>query len=144
MCHSGQSSKEPSNALKRPILGYSKKVQEYGAVDGAGGTFCLEPEPPEHFMRNGSHSRIWDVLPGVGVRPTQFFYGLASITGMWIRSRSPSNVPEVESKSSGHLIHTRSPSRSEYFPGLQSRSPSRNYPKFLIKLCGKIQNLVKL
>ena len=49
--------KEPPNASKRPILGHSKKVQECGAVVGAGGTFCLEPEPPEHLMRSGNHSQ---------------------------------------------------------------------------------------
>ena len=117
--------KEPSNALKRPILGYSKKVQACEAVDGAGVTFCLEPQPPEHFMPNGSHSRSWDIVPRAGVRATQNFADLASIPWMWIRSPSPSNMTEVVSKSPGYLIHTRSPSRTEYFPGLQSRNPGR-------------------
>ena len=31
----------------------AKKVQGCGAVRGAGGTFCPEPEPPEHFMLAG-------------------------------------------------------------------------------------------
>ena len=80
------------------------------ALIAAGGLFCLEPEPPEYFMRGGSHSRSWDIFPGPRVRATKNFAGLASIPGTQIRSRSPSNMPEVESKSSGHLIHTRSPS----------------------------------
>ena len=120
-----QRPKKPSNVSKPPILDHLNEIQGCGAVVGAGGTFCLELEPPEHFMRSGSHSRKWDIFPGAGIRATQNFSGLACIPGMWIRSPSPSNVTEVESKSSGHLIHTRSPSRSEYFPRLQSRNPSQ-------------------
>ena len=94
-------------------LGHLKKGQGCGAVVGTGGTFRREPEPPEHFKRSGSHSRSWDIVPEAGVRATQNFAGLASIPGRQIRSRSPRNMPEVESKSPGHLIHTRSTSRSE-------------------------------
>ena len=112
-------------ASKRPIPGHSKKVQACGAVVGAGGTICLKQEPPEHSIPSGSHSRGLDVFSGAGARATRSFADFASIPGMWILSPSPSNMTEVESKSSGHLIHTRSPSRSEYFPGLQSRNPGQ-------------------
>ena len=96
------------------------------------GIFCLEPGPPEHFMLSGGHSRSWNIFSGAGVKVTPNFASLASIPGMRIWSRSPSNVLEVESKSPGHLIRAQSPIRSEYFHGLQNLSPSRNYPKFLI------------
>ena len=117
-----QCPKEPSNASKRPIPGHSKKIRACRTIVGAGGTICPEQEPPEHFIPSGSHSRGLDVFPGAGARATRNFADFASVPGMWIRSPSPSNMTEVESKSSGHLIHTRSPSRSEYFPGLQSRN----------------------
>ena len=53
--------------------------------------------------------------------PLKIVNGLASIPGMWIRSRSPSNMLEVESKSSGHLIHTEAPSEVNIYHNIGNR-----------------------
>ena len=68
-----------------------KKAQGCGSVVGAGGMFCLEPEPPGHF---------WNIFPGAGVRVAQIFAGLTYIPGMPIWTRSTINMSEAESKSS--------------------------------------------
>ena len=70
------------------------------------------------FHAKRGHSRSWNIFSGAGVKVTPNFASLASIPGMRIWSRSPSNVLEVESKSPGHLIRAQSPIRSEYFHGL--------------------------
>ena len=126
----------PNRAIKRFEMTDPwpfKESQGVRSRGGAGGTFRLEPEPPGHIMRSGSHIRSWDIFPGAGVRATQNFTGFASIPEMRSRSQSPSNIYlEVESKPPGYLTQRRSPGRNECFPGLQTRSLSRNEAKLLI------------
>ena len=54
--------KEPSNATGLVMLRRSNKNRECEAGVEADKTLCLEPEPPEHFMRCGSHIRSWDIF----------------------------------------------------------------------------------
>ena len=93
---------------ERPGVWWSRGRSQWSILPGT--------RAPEHFMWNGSHSRSWDIFPGAGVRATQNFAGIASIPGMEIRSPSPSNMPKVESKSSGHFIPLKAPAEANTFP----------------------------
>ena len=51
--------------------------------------------------------------------------------------------PGPESEPSGHLTQSRNPSYSGYFPGLRSRSLSRNYLNYWFSDCETMQNIAE-
>ena len=88
-----QHSTELTKASRWSILGLSNKTQLCRARVGAGGTFCLEPEPAGYFMPSRGPIQRWDIVPGTGVRADQNFAVFASMPGMWSRSRGRRTLP---------------------------------------------------
>ena len=123
MCYCERRPKEQSNALKRSIFGHSKKVQGGGDTVGAGGTFCLEPELLEHFMRSGSHSRNWDVFDGAVVRATQNFPVAHPYQGCGSRVGAQATCLKLNQSRHGILFTCEAPAELNIFPDSRYSEP---------------------
>ena len=66
-------------------------------------TFCLEQEPPGHFMRSGDRIRSWDIFPGLEPEPLKTLPVLHQLRGCGAGIEAAAHCTGPESEPLGHL-----------------------------------------